>query len=357
MRKIIIAVPMKKGLYFCICIVLLLLFLPILMIGIGNNKISKSTKNLNVDKTSQYTIKNDSIILKNKGEIPKIKVFLTAENRIEEMNIEDYVRGVVSGEMPISFEVEALKAQAVAARTYAVSKMFSLGGKACDLHASQGADICDTVHCQVYKSKEKRFKDWKASDAESNWNKLTDIIVATGGQVLTYNGELVRQPLYFSSSGGRTEDAVQVFTSNVPYLKSVESKGEDINSSKITISSKELASKINKAYPKAKVSVSKLKSQIIVLNRNSGGTVNDLKIGNETIKGRKFRELLGLRSANFSFEFSTNSVDIICLGYGHGVGMSQWGANAMASSGSSYSDILTHYYTGVNISKLEDVYK
>jgi stage II sporulation protein D len=362
MKKLIMVVPVRNILYPFFLLAAIFLLLPILLVSISgkSNLTSSSGKKLDIGKDSAYTLNGDSIRLKNKGEIPKIKVYLTEEKRIEEMNIEDYVRGVVSGEMPASFEIEALKAQAVAARTYAVSKMVALGGKPCELHKAQGADICDTVHCQVYKSKEKRFQSWAAKDAEANWSKITEAVVATGAQVLTYNGEIVTQPLYFSASGGRTEDGVQVFSSNVPYLKSVISEGEESNPkyiSKVSISLNDLAKKINNAYPNAKVASSKLKNQISIVSRNSGNTVNEIKLGNEKIKGTKFRELLDLKSANFQIKFSGSNAEITCYGYGHGVGMSQWGANYMAKGGKNYMEILTHYYTGVGINKFDELIK
>lgn len=320
------------------------------MIGANNNNtnINANVGNSNSNKTDQYYLKNNDIITKHNSKTIKIKVERTKENRIEEMNLEDYVRGVVSAEMPVSFDIEALKAQAVAARTYALAKIKS------------GVQIDDTVHFQVYMSKSERMKSWPQKDAEKYWAKLTEAVQATSGQVLTYDGKLVASALFFAMSGGKTEDSAQVFGGNVPYLKSVESPDEKIVPKSqfrrsTFIKYQQLANKINSAYPKAKVSASKLKSQISIKSRNSGGTVNDLRIGNVTIKGRKFRELLGLSSANFNINFLSNSVEISCVGSGHGVGMSQWGANAMAKSGKKYTEILTHYYTGVRVENIGSV--
>jgi stage II sporulation protein D len=354
MRNVIMVLVKRKCVYRVFFLVIFLLSIPIIFIFIGN----KDIKIDNTNKYSQYELNGDSIILKNKKEIPKIKVFITEENRVEEMNLEDYVRGVVSGEMPVSFEVEALKAQAVAARTYAVSKMTEIKGIPCELHKMQGADICDTVHCQVYKTKDERFKDWGPKEAEANWNKITEVVMATGGQVLSFNGELARQALYFSSSSGKTEGSMAVFAFDVPYLKSVVSVGEDQApkyATKTTMSLKELADKINSAYPKAQINLKKIKTQIEIISRNSGDTVNELKIGNETIKGKNFRELLNLNSANFQLKFLNNEVEITCYGYGHDVGMSQWGANVMSKNGSNYLEILTHYYTGVDVKQLNEI--
>jgi stage II sporulation protein D len=350
LRRIIVALPAKNLVFGFLLILLFLLFLPILIIGISsnNNNTNISTGKSSNNKTGQYSLKDNDVVTKHNSKTIKIKVERSKENRIEEMNLEDYVRGVVSAEMPVTFDIEALKAQAVAARTYALAKIKS------------GVQIDDTVNYQAYMSKSERMKSWPKKEAEKYWARITDAVQGTSGQVLTYDGKLVTSALFFAMSGGRTEDSAQVFGGNVPYLKSVDSPDEDIVPkskfrTSIFIKYQELANKINRSYPKAKVSASKLRSQISIKSRNSGGTVNDLRVGNVTIKGRKFRELLGLSSANFSINFLSNSVEISCVGSGHGVGMSQWGANAMAKSGKKYVEILTHYYTGVKVEKIENI--
>jgi stage II sporulation protein D len=347
LRRIIVALPAKKLIYGFFFIMLILLLLPVLLIGVKSSG-KGLVRNSEYNKTEQYSLKSDDIISNQTSKNIKIKVSLSKGNKIQEMNLEDYVRGVVSAEMPVTFDIEALKAQSVAARTYALAKI------------KNGAEICDTVHCQVYMSKSERMKNWPKKEGEQYWAKLTEAVKATSGQVLTYDGKLVTSALFFAMSGGKTEDSAQVFGGNVPYLKSVKSPDEEIVPkfkfrTTTYLKYQDLANKINKSYPKAKVSASKLRNQISILNRNSGGTVNDIKLGNQTIKGRKFRELLGLNSANFSLNFLSNNVEISCLGSGHGVGMSQWGANAMAKSGSNFIEILTHYYTGVKVENVGKV--
>lgn len=306
----------------------------------------KGTMEVQGDKVKAFTLKTgDRNTFKD-----TITVYITEEDKIIELPIEEYVMGVLSSEMPISFELEALKAQAVAARTYAFGK--TLGGCA----NGKGADICDTVHCQVYKSKEKVQEAWAENKAEEYYDKLTRAVRDTEGQILTFKGELVRSALYFSTSWGKTENSEEVFSGRVPYLKSVESPGEEISnrySSKESISIATFVSSVNQMYPSAELTEKQLQKQVEILSRNSGGSVKEIRLGNTKIRGRDFRSLFSLNSANFSLDISKDKVDISCLGYGHGVGMSQWGANVMAKAGKNHIEILTHYYSGVKVETIK----
>jgi stage II sporulation protein D len=323
-----ISKPIRFFIYILLSMFCFTILISVFMIGINSDKPTKPVK--------------DSIISKSSEQHTTIRVFITKENKVVELDLEDYVKGVVSGEMPESFELEALKAQSIAARTYALAKIEHLGGKPCGLHPD--ADICDTVHCQVYKNKENNLS-----------SKIEQAVNSTKGEVLNYGGKPITSPLFFSSSGGRTEDSAQVFSSALPYLKGVDSPGEDKEPriTTVNIPITDFVNKINKEYTDSKLSASQVKKQIQILKNNSGGTVDDIKLGKETIKGRKFRELFNLKSANFKLNFSEKSVEITCIGSGHGVGMSQYGANNMAKAGSNYKDILTHYYQGTEVSKIK----
>ena len=148
-----------------------------------------------------------------------------------------------------------------------------------------------------------------------------------------------------------TEDAVAVFSEDVPYLKSVESPGEEISpkyESEISMYISDFKSKIKKSIPNSNLG-NNINEEVKILNRNTGGTVNDIKIGDATIKGKEFRKIFGLNSANFTLEILNDNIKIKCLGYGHGVGMSQWGANVMAKEGSKYDEILEYYFKGGKI--------
>jgi stage II sporulation protein D len=335
-------------------IVILILILPIIvpLFSKGSSKESGDKAN---PKGEEFNLSPSNVRFRDIGiKYDKVKVYLTDKKKIVELDLEEYLPGVLSGEMPANFEIEALKAQAVAARTYALSRSKSIGGTGCSNY--QGADLCDTVHCQVYVDKLTRLSQWEESQREELWNKIVSAVKATEGQVLTYNGQLVMRPQYFSASSGKTEDAQTVFGFDEPYLRSVESPGEEIakESYKKSYEFKysNLASIINKSFPSAKVSSKNLHKQLEIVETSDAGTVTEIKVGNTTITGSQFRFMLDLNSANFIINFKKDAVQIQCRGNGHGVGMSQWGANVMAKSGSNYMNILTHYYQGTKVEKI-----
>jgi len=300
-----------------------------------------------IDENSIRYVKGEGVLISGTD---MVKMYNRKTGKIEDISLEDYVAGVVSAEMPANFSEEAIKAQAVAARTYYFSKRLSPCSEA------KGADICNSTHCQVYISKEERMESWAKSDGENNWKKITSAVEATRGQVLIYDGEIVKYPQFFATSSGKTESAVDVLSDIVPYLKSVDSPGEEKANkyeTSIDMNMGEFVNKINKTYPKANLTEGDAALKISINSRTDGGAVKEIKLNEEGISGVKFRELLGLNSANFTLEFSKDSVKINCKGYGHGVGMSQWGANAMAKTGAKYDSILKHYYTGVEIDKIK----
>ncbi|MEG1003590.1 MAG: stage II sporulation protein D [Clostridium sp.] len=292
---------------------------------------------------------NKDVIVKGRD---KVKVYRTATKKVEEMNVEEYIIGVVSSEMPANFEEEALKAQAVAARTFYYSKR----EKNCDL--SKDAEICDSVHCQAYMNKDERMSKWSKDEKNDNYNKIKKAVEETKQIAICYNGEIIKYPQFFSTSSGKTENSEDVFSNSVPYLKSTESPGEEISNvfeTEKEFKNKDFVNTINASYKKADLKESNIKSKISIKSRTEGGAVKEIKIGEETIKGTDFRKLFDLRSANFNIEYSKDKVKIICKGNGHGVGMSQWGANVMAKEGKKCDDILKHYYSGVEVKKI--IYK
>jgi len=350
MRRVFIAEHLKNFLLLIIAFISFIVITSVLIVGIGGNKGLNNNK-ISIIKSEENRgiIKSDSI-----PKISKIKVFISKENKIKEINLEEYVTGVVAAEMPADFDIEALKAQAVASRTYALAHVSEMGGIQCK--NANGANLCDTVHCQVYMTKEERIKSWPKNSGEKNWDKIKTAVDSTQGQVLTFNNELVMEPYYFATSSGKTENSYEVFSNNIPYLKSVNSSGEErapkFKSSKI-FSYSGLSQIINNNYNNANVSSSSntLKKQISVIDRTEAGSVKNIKIGNITVTGSKFRTMLGLNSSNFEIVFNLKSIEIDCSGYGHGVGMSQWGADAMAKAGNNYMKILNHYYQGTGISQ------
>ncbi|WP_073147056.1 stage II sporulation protein D [Paramaledivibacter caminithermalis] len=278
-----------------------------------------------------------------------IRVYVKETKRIEEIELEEYVKGVVAGEMPGSFEIDALKAQAVAARTKAIHQKIKYGDKGNPAHL--GAEVCNDVHCQVYKSLQQlekiKSKDW----IKNYWPKIEQAVEETRGLVITYDDKLI-DPLYHSTSGGRTENSEDVFTTMAPYLRSVESPYEENSrhlEDEVVISVNEFITKINNSYKKCNLNKDNILDSLKVLERSEGGRILKIRIGNDILSGRNIRELFGLKSANFKITILGDKMIFKTKGYGHGVGMSQYGANGMAKKGYTFEDILKHYYQGVEI--------
>lgn len=332
--------------------IIFILFAAMFIGGIGNN-VNYDNKNNN--ELEKYDINPTDIVFnKNNGGGATIKVYITKEKKIKEVALEEYTRGVVSAEMPAEFNIEALKAQAVAARTFAAAHMEVYGGK--KYPGANGADVTDTVNCQVYMNKDTRLNSWPKNLSGQYWNKITQAVQETSGQVLKYNGELVKYPYYFAISSGKTENSKDIFGDDEPYLKSVSSPGEDIDGNKyksqVKMSYSSFVNKVKSVYSNSNLNIFNVRSSIKVISRTEAGSVKEVKIGNNTITGSRFRSMMGLNSANFAINYNITGIEINCVGYGHDVGMSQWGANVMSRQGKNYKDILTHYYNGVSIEKI-----
>lgn len=272
---------------------------------------------------------------------------LHKDGTVEELSMEDYLWGVVAAEMPASFESEALKAQACAARTYTVILQNS------DQKRHPEADICtDSGCCQAYTSREAVQPRWGLS-AKRYTEKIRQAVTQTDGLGILYQGRPI-QALFFSSAAGQTVDAVEVWGNQVDYLKSVDSpEGEEVPNyqSEVVLTAEEVRSKILAAYPNAHLSGDP-KDWFGTPIRGTGGTVASLMVGGVPLTGGQVRKLFRLRSAAFDLNFDGGSFHFQVTGYGHGVGMSQYGANAMAAQGKSFRDILTWYYTGVEVANL-----
>lgn len=289
-------------------------------------------------------------IFVNKIKTPEyINVYRHAYGVTEVIPFEDYIKGVVAGEMPSTFEHEALKAQAIAARTYSLSKVIRSGDNG-NPAAHPDAPLCDSTHCQVYRSINDLTALKGAKWMENNWKKICDAVDSTKGQLMYYNGELAEQALFHSSSGGHTENSEDVFASAVPYLRSVDSPYEEGATHQQEVkyfSTKDFTYLLNLKYPDRKLQSSI--HDILIISKSIGGRVEKIKINNSTYTGREIRDAVGLSSANFETTFDGKTITITSNGYGHGVGMSQYGANGMAQKGSNYKQILKHYYTGIQI--------
>lgn len=269
----------------------------------------------------------------------KINVFFKDENEVRTMDIEEYLCGVVAAEMPAEFKEEALKAQAVAARSYAYYRKKNPSPDHPD------AAVCtDFAHCKAYKSPERQNVDW-GDDAKKYSDKISAAVYSTSGEIITYNGEVAMAVFHSQSGSGRTENSKDVWGGDVPYLISVESHGEENAPnfySSQTISLKEFAQKLNLRIESPEDIGSPTLSE--------GGSVKSITIGGTEFSGRDIRSIFGLRSSCFKIMANSETVTFEVTGYGHGVGMSQYGANEMAKEGYSYVDILKHYYTGIQVS-------
>ncbi|MCY6958791.1 stage II sporulation protein D [Clostridium brassicae] len=342
MKKIFLSI----GIFICFTLIL-----SILIVGI-DNKTQIKQKNSKNNQTKTLQEKNTILDNYNIKDLD-IDVYITKDKKVKTMNIEEYVMGVVAGEMPANFHPQALKAQAVAARTYGLAHLEKFG--ASKKAKSTEGDVNDTIAFQVYMNKQDRMDSWPEKHAEEYWNKLKTAVEETEGEVLAYDNKLVMAPYYFSTSSGKTEDAVDVFGKEIPYLKSVDSPGEEEASkykSQFRYTYNDFINNLSSIVPKDKLVPNTLKEQVKVLERSKGGSVKKIRIVDKDISGVKFRSLFGLSSSNFSIEFEESSICINCNGYGHGVGMSQWGAYSMAKQGKKYKDILKHYYNGVDVVKL-----
>lgn len=279
-----------------------------------------------------------------------IKVYRTESGSVDRLPFEEYIKGVVSCEMPSTFHQEALKAQAVAARTYSAAKVINAESSG-NPSAHPDASLCDTTHCQVFKT-EKELKKIKGDKwMKDGYEKICDAVDETEGELLYYKGKLVQQALFHSSSGGMTENCEDVFTAAVPYLVSVESPYEEEathQDEETTFSVSEFASRVKAAYPN--IYFGQITSDNIkVVSRSKGNRVEKMNIGSSSLTGRQVRETLGLSSANFKIDIDDDTITFTSNGSGHGVGMSQYGADGMAKEGYNYKKILSHYYSGTEV--------
>ncbi len=317
---------MFKKLILSICIItIIILSLPLIVI--------------NFDKSfsKDFTVGHEDSVM--------VKLYRHDKDIVEEINLRKYLEGVLAAEIPAKFDIEAIKAQAVASRTYVVSRILS-GNKIHNI-----ADVCDSVHSQAYIGSSEY--DIKFGDKKQEYiEKIRRAISETDGEVIYHDGNIIQNALYFAVSSGNTENSSEIFSFHEPYLIAVNSEF-DKDAPKATgeyvFTEKELVNKINDTYKNANVSNF---DDIEILNYTESGSIGKIRLGNEIIRGLDFRYLLNLNSSNLSIEKKGDNVIINVKGYGHGVGLSQWGAGKMAELGYTYDEILKHYYTGIEINKM-----
>ena len=275
-----------------------------------------------------------------------ISVYIKAEDKVCDMDMSQYLKEAVAAEMPAEFEPEALKAQAVAARTYLVNRIKADNPDAKKEH--NGAQICtDSTHCKAWMSEADRKNAWEKDKADAYWKKISDAVESTSGIIITYNNAPI-SAVFHSTSSGFTENAKDVWGGDVPYLVSVESKGDEASPkfhSELVLSVEDFKKKAEENIDGVNWD-SGLFSDI---ERSGAGGIKTIKLGGVEIKGSKLRSIYGLRSANIDIYEENENVYMEVTGFGHGVGMSQYGANYLASQGMKYEDILKTYYTGVEV--------
>jgi stage II sporulation protein D len=280
---------------------------------------------------------------------PKVRVYLSQSKTIETVPLEAYVRGVVAAEMPLAFEPAALEAQAMAARTYIIRRLWLNDRTGIPVH---DADVTDTQTHQVYRSLSE-VKQLQQGNAEG-WKKVVDAVSNTAGDIIVYGDEPI-EALFFSTSNGFTENSEEVFPAKLPYLRSVESPWDKESSPRAqeTIEMR-LSDFYNKLGVKAVSVEGKLSKQPIlrVIEWTLGHRVKLMLAGSKRLTGEEVRHLLGLRSASFNWTISNNRIILTIYGSGHGVGMSQWGAEGMAKAGKTAEQIVGHYYFGTHIEKV-----
>lgn len=284
-----------------------------------------------------------------------ITVYDTKNGTDTKMDIEEYLKGVLAAEMPAKFEIEALKAQAVAARSFAYGRLLGTYKSKEGIHDPKGLCI-DSTHCQAWMSKAAAMKGWGIFQAARNWSRIERAVSETKGIVAIYDGKIANT-LFHSNSGGRTENSEEVWAGvSVPYLRSVDSSDDKYNKDYkaiVTVKISDLAEKLLATYPDAELGRN-IASSIKILDYTTGGRVNTLKVGDISLKGTEFRSLMSLRSAKFYIEKAgSDELKITTYGYGHGVGMSQWGADALAKKGGTFDEILKFYYTGIELTTID----
>jgi stage II sporulation protein D len=325
---------MKSFYIIVISFMVIILGVPsLVVIAFGSYETNQNIKDISIPTSSTLLHTTPT---KNDTKSITVSVYRMNDQEIEKLYLEEYIKGVLAAEMPASYELEALKAQAISARTYFIRFLMTEKKD----QVPQGADITDSTQHQVYKSQDELKEMWKNDNYDKYIKKITQAVKETEGLIMTYNGELI-DASFFAISNGYTENSEDYWTASLPYLRSVPSPWDKNSPDFIgtkEFSSKEFKSKLG----------TKLTSDISV-KRTSTNRVSSITINGKEFSGDEFRKTLGLRSTDFSFNIVGDTIQFTTNGYGHGVGMSQYGANSMAKEGKNYKDILEYYYKGINI--------
>ncbi len=274
----------------------------------------------------------------------KISVYNHISDEVMYLDPEEYIVNVVAAEMPAEFSPDALKAQAVAARTYAMRKINTSAKE------HKGADLCtDFAHCQAYCDNDTLKNNW-GDNYDNNMKKIKSAAEETAGEYLSYNGECAIA-VFHACSDGRTENASDVWGGNVDYLVSVDSPGDIEKRDYITKALVKTEELKNKLKSEKGLEIDENAPAVGEITLTDGGNVDTVEFFGQKIKGTDVRKIFSLKSASFTAEYTGDSIEFTVYGSGHGVGMSQYGAEAMGKAGKTYVQILSHYYPGTILNK------
>lgn len=345
---------MKKIIPISILVLILAVLLPILISAISqsdsepsSDQTAQDTEASSAESQSPQTDDKSSITLDTDADCldKSLTITVSIDGQVVELSMFDYLRGVISAEMPITFEHEALKAQAVAARTYTLYKKLISPST-----THPDSDVCGDYNCcKAYTSDDALREKW-GDDYETNMATIISAITETDGQTLTYENEPILA-VFHSSSSGNTEASADIWGGEMPYLQSVKTfeDGDTVPNyfTSVQMTLDEFKSTFTAAYPQASFTSPDPQSWIADVARSDSGRITALTVAGVTISGSDFRTVFSLRSTSINFEYGDGSITLTTQGFGHGVGMSQYGANYLASMGLGYADILSWYYTGV----------
>lgn len=342
---------MKKIFIYFIAFISICFILPALFTKRNINTFSNGLEE-NIQENNEQISNNNSneVSEYNYNKYGTIKLLHKKTNEIEEVRIDDYLCNVVSAEMPADYELEALKAQAIVARTYTIYKVQN--------KKHENADICDdSTCCQAWVSKENRLERWEETKREENWNKIQQCVNETKGKIITYNNQPINA-FFHANSGGTTELPVNVWGgSGLPYLQVVQTAGEEgytQYSSEVDLTQEELINKLKTKYEDIQIDFNN-DEDVKIIEHTDSNRVKTVKFGNHELSGVETRTLLGLKSTNFEIKKENNQIKFLVKGYGHGVGMSQTGANTMAKQGNNCEEIIKHFYVGIEIKDINSI--
>lgn len=348
---------MKKLLQFVTGLTLLVFMMPWITVGFHANAGEANTetsKNAIGKSPFAETVAESPLVIRQSYDTDQ-KVTVYAEGNVEEMSMRSYLEGVLAAEMPASFPEEALRAQAIAARTYALYKI-ALFEKQNTSDVHHGAQLCaDSQHCEAYWDLEEKADTIWGESAELYRERIQAAVKETDGMVLTYQEEPIAA-VFCAASGEKTESAKDIWGSEIPYLVSVDSPGgQDCAKyrSEVRINQRDFAEKIRKEAPAADFSMPPDQWFQDVTRSEAGGVIS-AKIGGTQLSGTKIRKLANLNSANFTVRIDGDDLVFETVGYGHGVGLSQYGARYLALAGQTCEEILLHYYPGTILIQKEE---